>query len=216
MKTSQRFWNAIQPIYQSILDHPFNVELAEGTLDLKKFQFYLKQDALYLVDFSKALALAGTKTTNESDLDLFLKFAEGALIAERSLHEYYFEQFQIEHETEESPACFTYTRFLIATASQGSLSEAMGALLPCFWIYREVGSHIHKHSKSNNPFQKWINTYSGEEFHQVVEDAINVTDRIAETVGPHQVDVMEQAFIKSTRLEWMFWDSAYRMETWKP
>jgi thiaminase/transcriptional activator TenA len=27
---------------------------------------------------------------------------------------------------------------------------------------------------------------------------------------------MQRAFEKSARLEWMFWDSAYRLEAWPP
>ena len=115
-----------------------------------------------------------------------------------------------------APGCFTYTHFLISTATNTSYEESLAALLPCFWVYREVGKHIYKNATANNPYQKWIDTYSGEEFEKVVENAIELTNRVAETTNQKKRSLMHESFIISTRLEWVFWDSAYRLETWKP
>ena len=41
--------------------HPFVVELGDGTLPLEKFQWYMKQDYLYLIEFSRVIALAVAK-----------------------------------------------------------------------------------------------------------------------------------------------------------
>ena len=57
MKFSELFWQNVAPIYQQIIHHPFNMELAEGTLEEKRFLFYMEQDAYYLIHFSRALAL---------------------------------------------------------------------------------------------------------------------------------------------------------------
>ena len=96
-----------------------------------------------------------------------------------------------------------------------SYEEGLAALLPCFWIYREVGIHIHKNSADNNPYQKWIDTYSGEEFAKIVQDMIDLTDRSADIASPEIRKLMLQAFVHSTNLEWMFWDGAYNLETWE-
>ena len=58
--------------------------------------------------------------------------------------------------------------------------------------------------------------YSGEEFQDVVKNTIDLTDRVAKDANNKQLQQMKEAFITSTRLEWMFWDSAYRMENWQP
>ena len=79
-----------------------------------------------------------------------------------------------------------------------------------------MGQHIHKNAAPGNPYQKWIDTYSGEEFQEVVQSAIHLTDRVAEGTNEKQLKKMQEVFVLSTRLEWMFWDSAYRMETWQP
>ena len=75
---------------------------------------------------------------------------------------------------------------------------------------------MHKNSAAQNPYQKWIDMYSGEEFQDVVKSAIDLTDRVAQDANSKQLQQMEEAFVTSTRLEWMFWDSAYRMENWQP
>ena len=216
MSFSETAWEKIEPIYQAILKHPFNVELAAGTLDRERFQFYMQQDSLYLVDFARALAQAASKAPTPEDIVLLLRFSEGALVAERSLHQHYFDLFGITLDTRKAPGCFAYTQFLLAETAHRGYERGIAALLPCFWIYREVGLHIHQHAASNNPYQKWIDTYSGEEFAAVVDQAIDLTDRVAEGVNDRQRGEMLEAFVTSTRLEWQFWDSAYRMESWPP
>ena len=76
--------------------------------------------------------------------------------------------------------------------------------------------HIHNNAAKDNPYQKWIDTYSGEEFQEIVNKAIDLVDRVAKGASTQQTDRMHEAFVNSTRLEWMFWDSAYQMEQWQP
>lgn len=216
MSFSKSAWTAIEEIYQSIIEHPFNQELAQGTLAKEKFQFYMKQDSLYLVDFARALAIAASKATTPDDLVLLLDFSKGAILAERGLHEFYFDHYGIQLDVGKAPGCFSYTNFLISTATHSSYEESLAALLPCFWIYREVGIHIHKNAAEKNPYQKWIDTYSGDEFQAIVQNAIDLTDRVAEGANTEQTKRMQEVFVVSTRLEWTFWDSAYRLEKWMP
>lgn len=216
MSFTASLWQSIQPLYQAIIDHPFNQELAQGTLAADRFQFYLKQDALYLVDFAKALGLTGARCIQPERIVDFQNFAIGAIVAERSLHESYFERYGITLDVDYAPGCFTYTNYLLATAALRPLEEAIAALLPCFWIYREVGHHILKTAQPNNPYQNWIETYSGEEFSSAVDRAIAITEDVAAAAPEPLRDQMRAAFVISSRLEWMFWDSAYRLETWAP
>ncbi len=215
MNFTRQLWQDIEPIYQGILQHPFNQELAQGTLDQSRFQFYLKQDALYLVDFARALALIGARSGTAQAVVDFLHFAEGAIVAERSLHEYYFQVYGTQLDVDYAPGCFSYTNYLLATAALRSYEEAIAAVLPCFWIYREVGNYIHKTAATENPYQKWIDTYAGEEFGAVVEQAIAITEQTAAQTTPVIQKLMQKSFIYSTRLEWLFWDSAYRQESWQ-
>jgi thiaminase/transcriptional activator TenA len=215
MTFSKNAWKLISPIYKSILIHPFNLELTKGTLSKEKFQFYIQQDSIYLIDFARALAITASRANNPEDLVLLLDFSKGAVIAERELHEFYLDLYKINLKIEKAPGCFAYTHFLISKATNSSYEEALAALLPCFWIYQEVGQYIYKNSIKDNPYQKWIDTYSGEEFQNIVESAIALTNRAAEKANKDQLSLMKEAFLTSTRLELAFWDSAYKMESWK-
>ena len=148
----------------------------------------------------------------------FAKAAEGAIVVERALHGSFFEQYRITPaifaQTPLSPACHHYVSYLIATAYAEPYEVVLGALLPCFWIYAEVGRDIHARAAPANPYQAWIDTYAGEEFHAAVRAVIAATDEVAAGASPALRARMHDAFTRATQLEWVFWDSAYRLEAW--
>jgi thiaminase/transcriptional activator TenA len=213
---TMQLWTATGDVYDAIVALPFNRELAAGTLDPAIFRFYIVQDSLYLIDFARALAITGARADTAQRVLEFLQHAQGAVVVERSLHEHYFAEFGVRPGAGQSPSCAFYTNYLLATASQRSYEEAVAALLPCFWIYREVGTAIHRAAPAGNPYQRWIDTYAGEEFGAAVDRAIAATDAAADHASPRIRALMEEAFLTSARLEWRFWDSAYRQEIWQP
>ncbi len=217
MKWTDQAWEAIQPIYQEILKMPFIEELKNGTLPLEKFQFYMLQDAKYLEHYGRALAALGSKAAdNEMALDFF-EFGKNALIVERALHEAYFKQFNLEPNQEITiePVCHHYIHFLKSTVAYDPIEVATAAILPCFWIYKEVGDHIYQNQNTeNNPYKNWIETYSGEEFAEGVKKAIQYSNDMAENSTEKGRKAMLEAFIAASRLEFNFWDAAYRNITW--
>jgi thiaminase/transcriptional activator TenA len=213
---ARRLWEAAATIYEAILLLPFNRELTAGTLDPAIFRFYIFQDSLYLADFARALAITGSRAPMTDDALTFFRFAEGAIVVEQALHEIYFDEFGVPVGLDQSPTCAHYTSFLLAAASQRSYEEAVAALLPCFWIYREVGHTIHRQAAPDNPYRRWIDTYAGDEYSAAVDRAIAETAKAAGQASRSAEVRMVDAFVTSARLEWMFWDSAYRLETWPP
>ena len=217
MNFTDGLWQQAQPVYQAILDHPFIKELAFGTLSRERFVYYMKQDALYLQDFSRSLAIAGARQPSVPNMQAFLDFAAGVAVVERALHETYLREFDASLDVDRAPACFAYTHFLLATATLGGQAEAIAALLPCFWIYREVGLGIYQQANlATNPYARWLETYAGEQFGEAVAKAIGVCEDVAKSASEAERERMRHAFDRSTRLEWQFWDSAYRMEQWPP
>lgn len=215
MKWSENAWNEIDKIYIKITAMPFNQELLAGSLLKERFQFYMQQDAVYLGEFSRALALIAARCFNHPYTLDFIRFAEGAVVVERALHEGYFEQFGVAEVAEASPTCQNYTQFLLTKASLDQVEVAMAAVLPCFWIYKRVGDYIYAHQENhNNPYQDWIATYAGEDFGILVEKAIAICDHVAAQCTIAQQEQMTKAFVRASQLEWMFWDSAYQLETW--
>lgn len=215
MKFSHYLWQQVNPIYEKIITHPFNTQMAQGTLDKEKFLFYMEQDAYYLVGFSRALAFIAARAISSKTITPFLSFAQGALIAERTLHANFLPPGHDLDFIEPSPACLAYTQFLIATAATAPLEEAIAAVLPCFWVYRNVGCNIAKEATENNPYMRWISTYSSPEFSTATDQAINILDEVASECTSNELTRMERAFEYSTLLEWHFWDDSYEMTVFK-
>jgi thiaminase (transcriptional activator TenA) len=215
---SREAWDHNAAIYEAIRAMPFNAQLASGSLSEARFKHYITQDAHYLIGFGRALALAAAKAPDADCIVQFAKSAEGALVVERALHGSFFKQYgitaQVFAQTPLSPACHHYICYLLATAYAEPYEVLLGALLPCFWIYAEVGRDIHARAAPANPYQAWIDTYAGEEFHAAVRAVIATTDEAAAEVSASLRARMHAAFTRATQLEWMFWDSAFRLETW--
>lgn len=215
---SQDAWERNAGTYAAIRAMPFNTELARGELDRERFIHYIVQDAHYLVGFGRALALAAAKAPDPDRIVHFARAAEVAIVVERSLHRGFFEIYGIAPDTfaatPPSPGCHHYVSFLTATAYAEPYEVVLAALLPCFWIYAEVGREIHAAAAPGNPYRTWIDTYAGEEFHEAVRAMIAATDEAAQGASPNLEARMHGAFATATRLEWAFWDSAYRLERW--
>ena len=215
MKWTDKTWTQIEPIYQKILNMPFIEELQAGMLPLEKFQFYMGQDSFYLENFARSLALIGARAQSVSHALDFIRFAEGAIVVEKALHDSYFKEFGLNQRGSIEPTTHHYINFLKSTSALDQVEIAMAAVLPCFWIYQEVGDSIYKNQLSGeNPYEKWIDTYAGKEFKELVIKAKNICDSVAENCTPQQQERMTQAFVEASKLEFMFWDSAYQLKTW--
>ena len=213
MNFSSTLWEDITPIYHQILQHPFNVELAQGTLESARFTFYMEQDAYYLIGFSRALSFIAARVDCSKRMQHFLNFALGALVAERELHAHFLPPNHCYDKIEPSPACMAYTQYLLATSATASLEEAIAAVLPCFWLYREVGCNISARVKENNPYILWIDTYSSQEFSEGTDLAITLFNEIASRCSIYSLALMKKSFEYCSLFEWHFWNDAYNMST---
>jgi len=215
MKFTDQLWLEALPVYEKIKLHPFNQEMKDGTLPVEKFKFYIFQDSLYLADFARALATAGTHAGSSNELLDFLQFAQNAILVERALHLSYFKEYDISHEGQKAPGCFAYTNYLMAVSAFESYEVAVAALLPCFWIYKKIGDYIYESQISPNPYQNWIDAYAGEDFAHSVEKALAICDKLAEVASDKTRKQMTEAYLTASRLEYVFWDSAYKLENWE-
>jgi len=218
MRFTETMWAATEALQHSILTMPFNRELATGALPPETFQHYIIQDAHYLEGFARALALVAARAPDADAIMQLSGSANGAIAVERQLHGHYMALYAVDAAsfaaTEPTPVCDHYVSYLLRTAAIADLPEAMAALLPCFWVYLRVGQDIHASTTSDNPYRAWIDTYAGEDFASGVAQMLELTDRVAKTASDANRFRMHHAFRQSTRLEWMFWDSAYHRRRW--
>jgi thiaminase/transcriptional activator TenA len=116
--------------------------------------------------------------------------------------------------TPPSPTTQAYTSYLLATAFGGSFVDGLAAVLPCYWIYARVGLELLDRGSTDPRYRRWIDSYSGEDFTKSCAEVLALTDRIGPTLTPADEAEARRHFVATSRYEWMFWDSAYRRESW--
>jgi thiaminase/transcriptional activator TenA len=211
-------WAAMQGLFTRILSHPFIAGLTDGSLPCNVFAYYVIQDSHYLVDYARALAIVGAKAPDEQSLSMFAAHARGAIEVERSLHAGFFRDLGILPDTVRAtpvmPTTLAYTSYLIRSCHQGSFAVGLASVLPCYWIYAEVGSALLTRLSPDPLYSRWIATYGGEEFGKIVTDVLALVDRVGESASAAEQAAMREHVIATSRYEWMFWDAAWRRETW--
>lgn len=206
-------WDSIEGTYERILAHPFLRELTEGRLDREAFRFYVIQDGHYLKEYARALSITAAKAPAPADVAMFAGHAANAIAVEGALHAGFLAELGGPAEPP-GPVTVAYTNFLLASASGGSFAEALGAVLPCYWIYARVGAELIGTSSPDPLYKRWIDTYGGAEFKQIVDDVLTTAERIGDTLGTTERDLARKKFELGARYEWMFWDAGYRQERW--
>ncbi len=215
-------WRHLAPSYTAIIEHPFLAALVDGSLPPEVFVHYLLQDAHYLRDYARALAITGAKATDDDSIIQFCTDAAAAITVERSLHDSILAGFELADRAEVpvQPTTLAYTSYLLRTAYQGCFAEAVAVVLPCYWIYAMVGQELLSRTSatpSPNPiYQRWIDTYGGDEFQQTVQQVLGTVDRLGAGLSASERARFVEHLLITAKYEWLFWDAAWRLESWPP
>lgn len=208
------------PIRQVILGHPFIVGVGNGRLPVEKFKYYVMQDYVYLIDYSRVLALASARAPDLETMAWFARLLDETLNTEMGLHRDYCGAFGISREeleaTRPSPTTLGYTSFLLTVAHQGSFAELVAALLPCQWGYWEIGEHLARRGEPKDAplYCQWIRMYTSPEFANLARSLRDLADRLGRRASPDQLSAMAGAYLTSLRYEHRFWEMAYTLEGW--
>ncbi len=211
-------WDGITDIYAAILAHPFVTGLTDGSLPAGAFAFYVVQDALFLRQYARALAGVAERAPDAAGTEMFARHAADIVAVEMSLHDSLMADLDIDpasaNAAEEAPTTLAYTSYLLASVRGGSYAEGVGTVLPCYWIYWEVGKHLLGCGSPSPRYQRWIDTYSGGEFGAEVREVLTVTDKLGHDLAPAERALVHRHFRVTSRYEWMFWDMGYREQAW--
>jgi thiaminase/transcriptional activator TenA len=215
---SDRLWREIEPTFAAILDHPFPAGLVDGTLAEDVFAQYVAQDVHYLREYARALAIVSAKAPTLADTAMFARHAAEVYDVELSLHNALLPELGLDATTLESvpasPTTLAYTSYLLATAYGGTFADGLAAILPCYWIYAEVGAELRERGSADHRYQLWIDSYGGDDYAATVAEVLDLTDRIGPTLTPTEEAVARAHFVTTARYEWMFFDAAHRREGW--
>lgn len=198
---------------KNILKHPFNQELKKGTLSKDKFSYYIEQDGVYLQGAARCLALIAAKVPVEC-VSQFLCYSNDMFVAEQEVVHHFFKKlFQFKETGLIAPATLAYTSYQLSCCALDPVEVAIASVLPGFWVYSEVGLSLSKSSVKNNPYQRWIDTYAGDDFKSVVQEVTRIFDLMAEKTTHEIRQKMIEVFSRATSLEWYFCDDSYKKIT---
>ena len=218
MKISEKLYFAVKDIWESYNVHPFVCGVGNGTLDKEKFKFYLIQDYLYLLDYSKVFALGMVKAKDEDVMRLFSKLAYGTLDHEMSTHKAYMERFGVTQSdiklAEVSLPNHSYTKYMLAVGQNEGVAEIAVAVLACAWSYKCIGDHLEKieGSKDHEFYGEWVSAYTSDEYRESNTTIIELVDRLTKDYTDEQIKNLEEIIINCSRYEYMFWDMAWNKE----
>ncbi|MEE0327379.1 thiaminase II [Butyricicoccus sp.] len=215
MKVSERLYNSIIDLWDKYNEHPFVKGLADGTLPLEKFQFFMIQDHLYLMQYAKVFALGVLKAKNESDMRLFSSLIAATLDTENALHQDYLRRLNISQEmiAQAKPSIVTdsYTNYMIAIAEKEGLGELMAAVLSCSWSYKLIGDFMEKFPGATEQefYGEWVNMYISDGYRSSNQLMIDMVDRLTEGYTEQQIQNLEHIVYVCSQYEYMFWDMAW-------
>ena len=211
---SQRLRDETWPIWERIFQHPFLMEIRCGTLPLEKFRYYIIQDYMYLEGFARAVALALAKAPDSATLEGLSKRV--ATPIERPLHRMLMPLAGIPEEELKravpSPTNLAYINHLIKVASLGTLGATAAALLPCPWTYHMLGEAI---GYVDHPiYGPWSAVYVEGFLEESVKAWRTIVDQRAFKASQEELESIREAFLTSSRYEFLFWEMAYTQESW--
>lgn len=201
-------WAAGGETWRQILDLPFVRALGDGTLDEDLFAFYLDQDALYLRDYSRALATLSARADTAEAQVHWAAGAHEAIAAESQLHEGWLANRA--RLGGPSPITMGYTNFLRASAAGEDYVVGAAAILPCYWLYEEVGAVLSSQNHTDHPYTEWLSMYGGEEFAADVARSLAEVERAFEAASPAQRVRAARAYLSACVYEREFFDQAHR------
>lgn len=219
MSASHHLRHLAHDIWEAQHTHPFVTGIGDGSLDLNRFRFWLRQDYLYLIDYARLFGAAMLKAPTLELMTTMSQLGHEILHTEMDLHRNYASEFGINavelNAEQKSPTCQGYTDFLLRTATTGDFPELMGALLPCMWGYAEVGQRLAADKMPDDDrYRRWIAMYSSPEFLQLGAWCRDATDAVCTGLSPSAMRRVEDAFVTSSRYELAFWQMAWDCERW--
>jgi thiaminase (transcriptional activator TenA) len=209
-----------EPLWSSLRSHPFLREIAEASLPIDSFRFYLEQDILYLAEFARCLALATAKASDHQQLRTSVQQLRHVVEEELPKNEELLKR-AVDAGAKDrgggdemAPACLAYTAFMEATAYRGAALEVHVALLPCVWSYYEIASALSYRVVEHPIYTDWLAFFAQADYAAQVASMKNeINDRsgeLSEAARSRLADV----FLTSLRFEERFWSMAHACETW--
>jgi len=217
------FTNDLRPtadeLWDDIVAHPMVSRLGDGTLETAPFEYWVRQDYVYLIDYARVFAHGAASAPTLDHMGTFAELLHETIDTEMDLHRAYAAEFGISEAeleaTEPSPTTQAYTDFLVRTAATGTFGDLVAALLPCMWGFNETAKRLEADGMPDDErYAEWIRTYAGEEFSELTRWCKDLMDEVAADAPASDREQYRDRFVTSARYEYRFWGAAWNEETW--
>ena len=209
-----RFRAGAGNVWQEYVSHRFVTGMGDGTLPRAAFLYYLKQDYVFLIHFSRAWALAVTKADTVDEMRACTATLNALINEELKLHIELCGREGIDEATlfatQEAPQNLVYTRYVLDAGYSGDFLDMLAALAPCVLGYGEIGASLGA-SATSDIYREWINAYSSSEYQDVCGEFGVLMDNAIHsrlgTTAEHsaRMPALQKRFTMATSLEVGFW-----------
>ena len=218
MNCTDILYKDAKPLWDQQLQHPFVVGIGAGSLPEDTFARWVRQDYLYLVEYSRVFAWAAAKSDRLESMSWYAYGLNLTLNTEMQLHRDYARRFGIsEQELEQEsmwPTTRAYTDFLVRTAADGDMADLVAVLLPCAWGYAHIGTHLAAQGlPADARYADWISMYASPEFVEASDWLKAELNRLAAGATPEKFKRLQHLFMLSSQYEYRFWDMCWEGES---
>lgn len=215
MKASERIYDKFKDVWTKYNEHPFILGLADGSLPVEKFKFFIVQDHLYLMQYAKVFAIGMVKARKEEDIRAFASMIPGSLDVEDGIHQTYLPKLGLTTadlaKAKSSIVTDSYTNYMISIALKEGIAEIMAAVLTCSWTYKLIGDFLEQHetAKGQEFYGEWVRQYMSEEYRVANDRMIDFFDELTDGLSEEDLVNIENIIDDCTQYEYMFWDMAW-------
>lgn len=216
MKLTQQLYHGVQDIWPQYLEHPFVLEMAQGSLPLEKFRYYMLQDYAYLRDYIKIFAACISKADDFGMIRFLCENMTAILEETERVHIPYMKRLGIGEKEIAAVRPHidnsSYSHYMICEAQSGSVLSGLTALLNCSWAYAYIGEHIVERypSAPQQPhYGAWFDGYISSEYQKTNQELIDMVDHLGEEISPRETEKLCQIFRTCSEYELRFWNMAY-------
>ena len=204
--------------WDASLNHLFVQGIVKGDLPLDIFKYYILQDIYYLKHYGKVHAIAASQAEDFEITALMAKKAETTAMAELNVHKEHTEILRISDaeikQFKPAPTAYGYTSHLYRATMYGNLAHTVAAMLPCYWLYAEIGQLNREANPEPEIYRNWLATYADDWFQDSTREQINLLNSLAAELSDNERDQVAEQFVIAKEYELHFWEMSYTKETW--
>ena len=205
-------------LWERMVTHPFVRELGEGTLAPERWRRYFLQDYLFVRALASLLALAVVRAPDFAAVRRLAAFLNVIATGEEELFGRSFQGLGVSRRealaTPPLPTSLSYTSYLLRVGHEGAFDEVLTALLAVEWTYLDWAQRLARTGRlpADPSYREWIEIHAGPELEGFVGWMRSWLDGAA--LPEERRARLSEVFATVLRYEVLFWEMAYRGETW--